>query len=105
MATTGSEQRRLQIMFAILGVLVLVFVVRTFVMGGGGGGGGSDAGSVPAVTTTTIAAVDGVTPPVTADPDDPAATTSSTAPAFGEPNTRNPFEPNYGAVSPPPGDS
>jgi hypothetical protein len=96
MAATGSEQRRLQIMFGILAVLVAVFVFRTFV---GGGGGGSDSGTDTTVTTTTLVTTGTGTAGETTGPG-PTSTPESTVPqGFGEPNTRNPFQPNLGAGS------
>lgn len=92
MAATGSEQRRLQIMFGILAVLVAVFVFRTFVAGGDSGGSGS--GAETAVTTTTVVTPGTGTAGETTDPAGTSSPESTAPPGFGEVNVRNPFQPN-----------
>jgi hypothetical protein len=92
------QQKRQQILLGILGVLVVVFLVWTFVLKSGDTGGGSS--EEPTVTTVATAEVpiDGVTPAAPADPsvtEDPAAVAPqapvSDAP-FNPMAYRNPFE-------------
>jgi len=74
-STKSGEQRRMTIMLVVLGVLVLVFVFRTFVMGGDGGGGDSappvtnpPVSSQPAGSSDTTVPEGEAAPDVAVDP-------------------------------------
>ncbi len=81
-----NDEKRLKIMFVVLGVLAALFVVRTIGIPGGGGGGNDSSGSTTPTTvvgTSTLddgATVTTVAPEATGDDDGGGA-----AP-------RNPFE-------------
>ena len=83
-------EKRQKVMFAILGVLVVVFLARTFMGGGGGGGGGtgseSEGGRGRDRTEQSVGAPTGAT---TTDTTPADATGPSDAPPL-----RNPFAPS-----------
>jgi hypothetical protein len=85
-----AEYRRQRVLFVILGVLVVVFLGRTFMKGGGGGDSGSQG------TTLTTVSV----PSFVHDDAHSTETTTPTVPPddnFDVSLSRNPFEPSFGS--------
>lgn len=80
-----KDQRRMTVMLALLGVLVLVFLVRQF---GAGGGGDDDESGAPRTTTTPTTAE----APTTVPGEEPGTEPDE----FDVFATRNPFEPVVG---------
>ncbi|MDZ4825466.1 MAG: hypothetical protein SGJ13_03265 [Actinomycetota bacterium] len=91
MAKARNEEKRLKVMYAVLGVLALLFMFKTF--GGGGGGEGSSSSELSTTSTTVV--------DVSLAPTDGATTATTVAPADGgidfsglEGPARNPFDPS-----------
>jgi hypothetical protein len=84
-------ERRQKILFAVLGLLVLVFFFRMFMGGGGGGGSDSSDRADPGAVTTTL--------PLASSPSEDVGEADTAPPeeAGGNPFDglagRNPFEP------------
>ena len=73
MAKARNEEKRLKVMYAVLGVLALLFMFKTF--GGGGGGEGSSSSELSTTSTTVV--------DVSLAPTDGATTATTVAPADG----------------------
>lgn len=82
-----ADTKRMKVMLAILGVLVVVFVGRMFL---GGGGDGGDSGSPARPTATTVATVPGAGDPAGGEDDGSAPVGGGGV--EGDP-ARNPFDP------------
>jgi hypothetical protein len=90
------QTKRQNILLGVLGVLIVVFLVWTFVLKGGDSGGGSSEEQVTATTVATaqVPGDTGVVTPgdVTADPSAPAADVPLVDEPFDPMAYRNPFE-------------